>query len=83
MNFNWNELDNTLNVVEQLQATNSNKDKIAILEANKDDEMLQRVLNYTYDSFKKYGITERVFTIVLPLLVTQLYMETHSTCSIV
>ena len=54
MNFNWNELDNTLNVVEQLQATNSNKDKIAILEANKDDEMLQRVLNYTYDSFKKY-----------------------------
>lgn len=61
MNFNWNELDNTLNVVEQLQATNSNKDKIAILEANKDDEMLQRVLNYTYDSFKKYGITESVY----------------------
>ena len=65
MNFNWNELDNTLNVVEQLQATNSNKDKIAILEANKDDEMLQRVLNYTYDSFKKYGITESVYDSVV------------------
>lgn len=61
MNFSWKDLDNTLNVVKQLQSTNSNKDKIAILQANKNDKTLQTVLNYTYDSFKKYGITEPVY----------------------
>lgn len=60
-NFQWNSLDNTLKVVKNLQNTNSNKNKIAILSSNYEDEMLQKVLSYTYDSFKKYGISEDVY----------------------
>ena len=61
MNFNWTDLDNTLDVVEQLRNTGSTKEKGNILKANVNDETLQKVLTYTYDSFSKYGISEEVY----------------------
>lgn len=61
MTFNWTDLDNTLEVVEQLRNTGSTKEKGNILKANVKDETLQKVLNLTYDSFSKYGISEEVY----------------------
>lgn len=61
MKFNWTDLDNTLEVVEQLRNTGSTKEKGNILKTNINDEMLQTVLTYTYDSFTKYGISEEVY----------------------
>lgn len=46
-----------LAIIKQLEATNSNKEKLAILEENKDNEMLKKVLHYTYRDDVKYGIT--------------------------
>lgn len=63
----WHEMDNTLKVIEELRNTSSNKEKIAILSKNKDDVILQKTLNYTYDSFKKYGISEEVYD-TIPLV---------------
>ena len=53
-----NEIKNILN---QLKSTNSNKEKGNILSENKDNELLKRILEYTYNPFKKYGLTEKVF----------------------
>ena len=61
MNFNWTDLDNTLDVVEQLRNTGSTKEKGNILKANVNDEALQKVLTYTYNSFKRYGVSEEVY----------------------
>ena len=61
MKFDWTDLDNTLEVVEQLRNTGSTKEKGNILKANVNDEALQKVLTYTYDSFSKYGISEEVY----------------------
>lgn len=61
MTFNWTDLDNTLEVVEQLRNTGSTKEKGNILKANVKDEALQKVLTHTYDSFSKYGISEEVY----------------------
>lgn len=48
------------NIIEQLQGTNSSKEKLEILKQNKDNELLQQILLYTYDPFKRYGISEKV-----------------------
>lgn len=61
MQFDWTELDNTVKVVEKLQKTSSTKEKTVILKANKDNELLKKVLYYTYNPFFKYGITESVY----------------------
>ena len=61
MKYDWTDLDNTLEVVEQLRNTGSTKEKGNILKANVNDETLQKVLTYTYDSFSKYGISEEVY----------------------
>ena len=54
--MNWSQLDTVLEVVNKLKATNSNKDKLAILKSyigHEDEKMICKVLNYTYDTFKK------------------------------
>lgn len=59
MNF-----DTVLEMVEKLQSTNSNKEKMGILKSyvgHKDEELIKKVLIYTYDIFKKYGISEQVY----------------------
>ena len=54
-------MKNVINVINELRATNSNKDKQIILERNKDVPGLKEVLEYTYNPFKKYGITDKTF----------------------
>lgn len=46
-------------IIEELRANNKTNDKINILKANKENELLQKVLSYTYSPFKKYKITEK------------------------
>ena len=53
------------NIIEQLQGTNSSKEKLAILSKNKDSELLQKILHYTYDPFKRYGISEKILNKII------------------
>ena len=48
-------------IIKQLQNTSGTNDKINILKANKDSELLQKVLYYTYNPLMTYKITESVF----------------------
>ena len=74
MQFDWTELDNTVKVVEKLQKTSSTREKTAILKANEDDIYLQDVLESTYDTFKKYGISENVYN-EIPIVSKQATYE--------
>jgi DNA ligase-1 len=55
--------DAVYDLIEQVAATSSKNEKIALLEANRDNELLKRVLNYAYNPFKTYGIRKRPETI--------------------
>ena len=57
--MDWDALRTVNKIIEQLRATSSTKDKISILRSNKDNEMLKKVLLYTYDQYKKYGIQKK------------------------
>ena len=46
-------------IVESLRATTKSTEKLNILKANKDNELLKKVLYYTYNSYMKYGISEK------------------------
>ena len=49
-----------INIINQLRNESSINGKIKILKDNKDNELLKKVLEYTYNPFKKYGVTEKV-----------------------
>ena len=49
-----------INIINQLRNESSTNGKIKILKDNKDNELLKKVLEYTYNPFKKYGVTEKV-----------------------
>ena len=49
-----------INIINQLRNESSTNGKLKILKDNKDNELLQKVLEYTYNPFKKYGVTEKV-----------------------
>lgn len=49
-------------IVEDLRNTTKSTEKLAILKANKDNKLLQKVLEYTYNPYKKYKITEDTFS---------------------
>ncbi|WP_346938220.1 hypothetical protein [uncultured Clostridium sp.] len=53
-------MDKIIEIIKQLQNTSSTNDKLNILKTNKDNELLKRVLYYTYNPFKKYKITEKI-----------------------
>lgn len=53
------EMQKVIEIVYKLRLTGGTNDKIAILEKNKDNEILQKVLLYTYDPFRKYGMSEK------------------------
>lgn len=46
-------------IIKQLENTSSTKDKENILRANADNELLKKILRYTYDSDLKYGIQKK------------------------
>lgn len=49
-----------ISIINQIKDTSSTNEKIAILKANKDNELLKRILYYTYNPDLKYKITEDV-----------------------
>lgn len=53
-------MNEIIEIIKQLQNTSSTNDKLNILKQNKDNKLLQKTLEYTYNPFKKYKITEKV-----------------------
>lgn len=51
----------TAEIIKQLQNTSGTNDKINIVKANADNEILKKVLYYTYNPLMTYKITESVF----------------------
>lgn len=51
-----------ISIINKIQNTSSTNEKIAILKDNKDNELLKRILYYTYNPDLKYKITEDVIT---------------------
>ena len=56
-----NEFLKVVEIINGLRGTTKSTEKTAILKENKDNELLQKVLFYTLDSFKKYKISEKTF----------------------
>lgn len=70
MNFNT-----VLEMINKLQATNSNKDKLAILNSyvgHEDENLIKNVLSYCYSPFEKYGISEAVYD-EIPLVSSTIF----------
>ena len=51
-------MNKVIEIIRQLQNTSGTNDKIQILKDNKDNELLKKVLIYTYDDKKKYGVSK-------------------------
>ena len=52
-------MQRVVGIIERLQATSSTNEKEMILKENKDNELLKKVLFYTYHPHKKYKVTEK------------------------
>ena len=48
-----------LEIINELKATTKTNEKIAILTKNKDNELLQKVLFYTYNPNYQFGLSEK------------------------
>ena len=48
-----------LSIVNELKATTKTNEKIAILTKNKDNELLQKTLFYTYNPNYQFGLSEK------------------------
>lgn len=59
--YNKSEFLRVVEIINGLRGTTKSTEKTAILKENKDNELLQKVLFYTLDSFKKYKISEKTF----------------------
>lgn len=55
-------MDEVVRIIEHLRSVSSTNEKLSILEKNKDNSLLKKILFYTYNPYFKYGITEQVFT---------------------
>lgn len=51
-------------IIKQLENENSTNRKIEILKENKNNELLKMILEYTYNPFKKYKVTEKTIVAV-------------------
>ena len=52
------------NIIKDLQETSSTNEKIKILKNNEENELLKLVLEYTYNPYKKYGVSEKILNTV-------------------
>jgi DNA ligase-1 len=59
-------MEEVIKIIEDLRNTNGTNDKISILQKNKDNKLLKKVLLYTYDPFRKYGISEKTLETDVP-----------------
>ena len=51
-------------IIRELQETSSTNEKIKILKSNKENELLKLVLEYTYNPYKKYGISQNILNTI-------------------
>ena len=51
-----------IKIINQLREESSTNGKLKILKDNKDNELLMKILEYTYNPFKKYGMSEKSLT---------------------
>ncbi len=58
-------MNNVSKIINKLRNESSTNAKKEILLANKDNEMLKNVLLYTYDPFRRYGISEKILKKIL------------------
>lgn len=47
-------------IINLLRETSGTNDKISILKMNSENELLKKVLEYTYNPYKKYGVSEKI-----------------------
>ncbi len=52
-------LQEVIEIIKQVRNVSGTNDKINILRRNKDNEMLRKVLSYTYDTDLKFGVQKR------------------------
>lgn len=52
-------MKNIIKIIDEIRSTSSTNEKLEILNHNKDNELLKRVLEYTYNPYKRYKITEK------------------------
>lgn len=54
-------MNQVIRILEQIQNTSSRNEKENILKSNKDNEKLKKILEYTYNPYKVYGIGKKTF----------------------
>lgn len=47
-------------IIKLLRETSGTNDKIGILKVNSENELLKNILEYTYNPYKKYGVSEKI-----------------------
>ena len=52
-------MEEIIKIINQLREESSTNGKLKILKDNKDNELLKKVLYYTYNPFMKYGMSEK------------------------
>ena len=52
-------MEEIIKIINQLRNESSTNGKLKILKDNKDNEKLQKILEYTYNPFKKYGMSDK------------------------
>ena len=55
-------MEEIIEIINQLREESSTNGKLKILKDNSDNELLKKVLEYTYNPFKKYGVSEKSLT---------------------
>lgn len=52
-------MDRVIEIIKSLENTSSTNEKVAILKSNKDNELLKKVLEYTYNDNMQFGLSEK------------------------
>lgn len=70
-------LDTLAELIQKLRATNSNKEKQGILKSyvgHEDEEFIKKALEYTYNPYKRYGVSEQVYE-TTPLVKNTIFTD--------
>ena len=66
-------MEEIIKIIEQLRNTSGTNDKLQILKDNKDNELLKKVLYYTYNDNLQYGFSEKKLRELLNTQSTLIY----------
>lgn len=57
-------MKNIKEIIKLLRETSGTNDKINILKINSNNELLKKILEYTYNPYKKYGVSEKILNTI-------------------